>query len=56
MERVELYAYLMPPGIPIIIEADPFIVDNTIPGEDDIFEAAMQLWMHRARGPLGMKA
>ena len=55
-ESTELYTHVPPPGRPIPIGVAPFPMDDTIPGEEYISEAVTRLRLHRAGGPLGMKA
>ena len=43
-ERVDIYVHVSPLGILITIEAPPFPVDNTISGEEDIFESPAASW------------
>ena len=35
-ERVELYSYVPPPGTNIPISVQPFLVDDSVPTEDEI--------------------
>ena len=45
-ERVELYSYVPPPGANIPISVDPFLVDNWVPTEDEIYRAVKGLRNH----------
>ena len=55
-ERAELYAHTPPPGRPIPIEVAPFLVDDNIPGEEDIFKVVLWLRLHRSGGPSDMRS
>ena len=55
VERVDLYAHILPPGRPIIIEVDPFSMGDTILGWGEIYEMVVCIWMHRASGTSGLK-
>ena len=35
-DQVELYSYVLPPGVNIPISVEPFPVDNSVPTEDNI--------------------
>ena len=35
-EQVDLYSYMSPPGENISISVDPFLVDDSVPTEDEI--------------------
>ena len=50
-ELADLYAQVLPSGKPIIIEVDPFSVDDNIQGEEDISEAVLRLQLHHVGGP-----
>ena len=56
MECAELYTHVPLPGLPIPIEVSPFTVDDNIPGEEEIAEAVLWLWIHHSGGPYGMRA
>ena len=47
-KRAELYAHVLPTGIPITIKVPPFTIYDHIPGEEDIDKAVMRICMHRA--------
>ena len=49
-ERVDLYRYVPPPGGDISISAEPFLVEYSVPTEDDIYWAVKQLRNHRSMG------
>ena len=48
VERLDIYAHVLPPGQPIPIEVAPFPVDDNIPAEEDISEVVLQLLLHCA--------
>ena len=55
-ERVDLYRYVPPPGGNILISVETFLVEESVPTEDDIDWAVKQLCNHRSRGGSGMRA
>ena len=55
-ERVALYSYVPPPGENIPISIRPFLVDESVPEEDEIEWAVKRLCNNRSRGPSGMRA
>ena len=55
-ERVDLYSYVPSPGKNITISVQPVPVDDSVPTEDNIEEAAKHLWRNRSGGPSGMRA
>ena len=55
-ERVELYSYVPPPGTKIPIYVQPLPVDDSVPTEDKIEWAVMQLSNHRSGGASRMRA
>ena len=54
-ERVELYSYVPPPGKNIPISVQPFLVDDSVPTEDEIEWAVKQLCNNLSGGPSGMR-
>ena len=52
-EWVDLYSYVTSPGANIPISVEPFLVDDSIPTEDEIEWAVKRLQNHRFRGLLG---
>ena len=55
-ERVELYIYIPPPGTNIPISVHPFLVDDSVPTEEEIEWVVTQLINHRYGGASGMRA
>ena len=55
-EQVDLYSYVPPPGVNILISVDPFPVDDLVPTEDDIEWAVKRLRNHRSGEASGMRA
>ena len=54
-ERLELYSHVPPPETNIPIFVQPFLVDNSVPTEDEIEWAVTQLRNHLSRGASGMR-
>ena len=55
-EREELYTRVPPPGAPLRINVDPFDVNDAIPNEAEIREAAKRLHNGRAAGASHIQA
>jgi hypothetical protein len=55
-EREELYTRVPPPGPPLRINVDPFDVNDAVPNEAEIREAAKRLRNGRAAGALHIRA
>ena len=55
VERVELYSYVPPPGENIPIYVKPFLVDDSVPTEDDIEGAVKRLQNKHSRRPSEMR-
>ena len=55
MEWGELYSYIPPPGKNIPISVQPFLVDDSVPTEDQIEWAVKHLRNNRSGGELGMR-
>ena len=53
---MELYSYVPPLGMNISIFVQPFLVDDSVPTEDEIEWAVTRLCNHRSRGPSGMRS
>ena len=51
-----MHSYVPPPGKNIPISVQPFLVDDSVPTEDEIEWAVTRLCNHRSRGPSGMRA
>ena len=55
-ERVDLYSYVPPLGDNITVSIDPFLMDDSVPTEDNIEWAVKRLCNHCSRGSSGMRA
>ena len=55
-QRVEMYSYIPPPGTNIPISLQPFLVEDSVPTEENIEWAVTRLCNHRSGGPSGMWA
>ena len=55
-ERVELYSYVPRPGKNIPISVQPFLVDDSVPTEDDINWVVKRIRNNCSGGPPGMGA
>ena len=55
-ERVELYAQMDSPGDPLPINIDPLLLNDVVPSDKEIREAAGGLTSGRAGGASGMRA
>ena len=55
-EQVDLYSYMPPMGGDIPVSAEPFLVDDSVPTEEEIDCLVTRLRNHRSRGPSGMRA
>ena len=53
---MDLYSYVPPPGANTPISVEPFLVDDSVPMEDDIYWAVKRLQNHHSREPSGMRA
>ena len=54
-ERVNIYQNVPPPREPIPVGDLPFLVDNTIPEDEEIGWAVRRLGLNRLGSPLGMR-
>ena len=55
-ERVNLYSYITPLGENIPISVEPFLVDDSVPTEEEIDWAVPRLRNNGSGGPSGMRA
>ena len=55
-EQVALYRKIPPPGQPITMEVQPFLVEDSIPEEEEIAWAVHRLCLNWSGGPSGMRA
>ena len=55
-ERVALYSRVPPPGDSILVDIEPFAVEDGVPEEEDIDWAVKQLQNNRAGGTSRMRA
>ena len=56
VDRVELYSHVPPLGDNIPVTVTPSDVDDSVPTEDKIAEAAKKLQRNRSGGPSGIRA
>ena len=56
MERVDLYSYVSSPGENIPVTVAPAEVNDLVPMEDEIEDAAKNMRRNRSGGPSGMRA
>ena len=55
-ERVELYLHVAPPGQPISVGVQPFLLDDSIPEDKEISREVRRLRLNRSGGPSVMRS